>query len=423
MNRIEGTLNERQTKISQRVGALLNGRVFAPEVTEHLEEASARARDPLKMLDAEDIPAAREPASAAARALQLALDAMNKAGEEEAEDKLTDAMRALNNAAAQAQNAPQQTSAEAAKAQADEAANAVEETSQKLRKAAQAQQERGSAAAAKRLAGMANALNGKDLQDALQKAQGQARDRGAAEAAAEKLRALAEEADRKRRLRTLAVMVDHSDSMTGPDQRGETRLRNALKTWNRHTDEAARAFAKQDYYAFSTHLEAAEHFLFSNLNNTVAAISYALSGRGPFSVRIPRALPRAGMLQAVGLRLHLEIELPGLTQLSRAVGAWRPVRRTLGLRSPCSLRPRLACDGPSALQNSATNQPGTALSTSIFQDGYRLAAKFCTEIELPGGIAHGDHVIARRKRPCLFTRVPVAKIITWDTDGPAFARV
>ncbi len=38
-----------------------------------------------------------------------------------------------------------------------------------------------------------------------------------------------------------------------------------------------------------------------------------------------------------------------LSQILRAVGAWRLVRRNLGLRSPRSLRPRLACDGPLAL--------------------------------------------------------------------------
>jgi hypothetical protein len=55
--------------------------------------------------------------------------------------------------------------------------------------------------------------------------------------------------------RTLAVLVDRSDSMSGADQRGETRLRNALRIWNRHADEAGRAFEKLDFFRFSTTLD------------------------------------------------------------------------------------------------------------------------------------------------------------------------
>jgi hypothetical protein len=51
----------------------------------------------------------------------------------------------------------------------------------------------------------------------------------------------------------------------------------------------------------------------------------------------------------------LEHLLFNLSQLSRAVGAWRFPRRNLGLRSLRSLQPRLAYDGPLALKKFATN--------------------------------------------------------------------
>ena len=57
----------------------------------------------------------------------------------------------------------------------------------------------------------------------------------------------------------------------------------------------------------------------------------------------------------------LEQFLVNLTRLSRAVGALQILRNNLGLRSPCSLRPRLAYAGPSALNKLAPDQREIAL--------------------------------------------------------------
>jgi hypothetical protein len=55
--------------------------------------------------------------------------------------------------------------------------------------------------------------------------------------------------------RHLAVIVDRSASMDSVDNRNETRLQNAVKTWKPHEDEAAKAFDQVDYYRFAARLE------------------------------------------------------------------------------------------------------------------------------------------------------------------------
>jgi len=197
-NRIEGTPAERQTQISQRVGALLNGKIFAQEITQHLENGREQARDALHQLDENNIEAAREPAAAAARELRLAAEAMNRAGEQQAKEQLGDALRILSRAADQARTAPQQSSQQAARAQADEAAKQAQQSAADLAKAARDQQETGSAQAAARLAELANELHEQDLQKTLQRLREQPRDNARAQTAAEKLQQLADRAAQQR---------------------------------------------------------------------------------------------------------------------------------------------------------------------------------------------------------------------------------
>ena len=54
--------------------------------------------------------------------------------------------------------------------------------------------------------------------------------------------------------RTLAVLVDRSASMEAADNRGETRLANALRVWKRRASEMQGQFETVDFYRFGTRL-------------------------------------------------------------------------------------------------------------------------------------------------------------------------
>jgi len=58
-------------------------------------------------------------------------------------------------------------------------------------------------------------------------------------------------------VRTLAVIVDRSDSMTRTDNRGVTRLSDALATWRRFAPAAQRIFAKTEYFTVGSDLRPA----------------------------------------------------------------------------------------------------------------------------------------------------------------------
>jgi hypothetical protein len=197
-NRIDGTPTERQTKISQRVGALVNGQVFVPEVLAHLGKARDFARDSLRQLDAGDTPAAREPAAAAASELRLAADAMSRAGDEQAKEALVKALQKLSEAAAEARHAPEENTEAAARERAEAAARQANEMARELAAAAQRQQESGSAQAAKKLDELAKALAGDDLKKALDALEMQPRDAARANEAASRLQALADRAGREK---------------------------------------------------------------------------------------------------------------------------------------------------------------------------------------------------------------------------------
>jgi len=190
-NRITGTPGERQTQISQRVGALLNGQDFDPETTGHLEKGRDQAQESLRQLDAQDPDKAREPAATAAQEIQLAVDAMNKAGDEKAQQQMAAALRALNQAADQARSAPTQGSDQQARDAAQKAAQQAAQTRNDLADAAQQQQATGSQTAAAQMAALANALNDQKLREQLQKLHDQPRDPATAETAARHLDDLA----------------------------------------------------------------------------------------------------------------------------------------------------------------------------------------------------------------------------------------
>lgn len=191
-NKIEGTLAERQTQIAQRLGAMLNGKTFLPEITQHLEKGHEDARTSLSRIDAADQPAAREPAASAARELQMAIEAMNKQGEDQAKEELTAAAKILNQAADEARSAPQQRSPEEARQKADEAGQKAAEAARKLADAAREQQETGSQKAAQRLAELSKAVSAQETRKALAEMRQRPRDAAKAQEAGDRLQRLAE---------------------------------------------------------------------------------------------------------------------------------------------------------------------------------------------------------------------------------------
>lgn len=193
---IKGTPTERQTQISQRIGALLNQQGLTPETLQHLQNARTLAGDSLRQLDAGDSPAAREPAAAAASELRRAVDATNRAGTEQANRELAEALQKLSEASATARNAPKESSDVAARKQAEEAARQASETARQLAEAARKQQETGSAQAAQKLNDLARQLSGDDLKKALDQLHEKPRDEARASEAAARLQNLANLAGR-----------------------------------------------------------------------------------------------------------------------------------------------------------------------------------------------------------------------------------
>ena len=190
-DKITGTLSERQTQLSQRAGALLNGQVFTPEITGHIEKGRDLARTSLGHLDGKDLAAAREPATTAAREFQLAVDAMNRAGEQKAREELARAMDQLGEAAEGARNAPNQPSDAASQKAAEEAEEKARQTARELAAAAQAQQEAGSEKAAQRIKETAIALTKEDVAKALDRLRNAPRDAALANDAADRLQEIA----------------------------------------------------------------------------------------------------------------------------------------------------------------------------------------------------------------------------------------
>ena len=72
--------------------------------------------------------------------------------------------------------------------------------------------------------------------------------------------------------RPLAVVVDHSASMTTPDQRGITRLSSALHAWKKVETDAIRSFALLRYFRFSESLHEA--------SDLESAVNSSESGNG-----------------------------------------------------------------------------------------------------------------------------------------------
>ena len=192
-NQINGTPSERQTQISQRLGALLNGQNFDPSVTEHLENGRKEAGDALKQLDAGDNAKAQEPTATAARELGLAKQEMNKTGEEKAQEQIAAAVKLLNDAAGQARNAPQQATDDAARESAQKSAENTQKAANDLGRAAQNQQETGSEKEAQRMKDFANMLNDAKLRSDLKGLGNQPRDTKQAGAVGDELAKIADQ--------------------------------------------------------------------------------------------------------------------------------------------------------------------------------------------------------------------------------------
>jgi len=169
----KGTLAERQARVLQGVGTLLNtNEVLPPPVQEALKDAQKDATQSIHRLDQGDTEGAREPASLAAKDLQRAVAEMNKAGEEQTKTQMAEAQQKLNDLARQlddlkkngAPNAPQQLADAAAK---------LKDLQQHLEHAADHQQEAGSAKGAQRLNQLAKGIEDQkveqDLRDMAQK--------------------------------------------------------------------------------------------------------------------------------------------------------------------------------------------------------------------------------------------------------------
>ncbi|MEI6779788.1 MAG: hypothetical protein WCQ21_02600 [Verrucomicrobiota bacterium] len=60
--------------------------------------------------------------------------------------------------------------------------------------------------------------------------------------------------------RRLAVLVDRSDSMSQPDNRGVTRLASAARLWQPHEAEAHETFARVEYFQFAGEVRPARDF-------------------------------------------------------------------------------------------------------------------------------------------------------------------
>lgn len=245
-SRIAGTAAERQTQVSQRTGALLNGNVFGPETTGHLENAHTQALEALRHLDAQDAAAAVEPAAATARELRLAMDAMLRAAEQQAKEQMESALRDVNNAADEAKSAPDQQTDQKASEKAQQAAQKAAQVRSDLAQAAQQQQETGSEAAAKRMAKVANDLGDPKLLAQLEKLKQEARNREAADAAAKHLSDIAQSSalqgtgDKSSEKEDLAHLVERMERIranlarVADSQPGSTAQQSAQGAPNSH---------------------------------------------------------------------------------------------------------------------------------------------------------------------------------------------
>ncbi len=195
---VAGTPGERQTKIKERIGDILNNPAIQPDALKHLQSGDDFAGQSQERIGENDFAAASEPAAEAARELRQASEALRSSGNRMAKDRLADALLQLSAAAGNARRAPQaKTDADAA-AELKQIEGAIAQAANQLAAEAQRQQENGATNAFERLADMARLLQGQSLQQMLAQAQAAPRDAAQAGALAQKLDELAQRAGQQR---------------------------------------------------------------------------------------------------------------------------------------------------------------------------------------------------------------------------------
>jgi hypothetical protein len=154
----KGTFAERETRIAQGISVLQNGnKVFPDAVNTALATAQKDATAALQALHANDNSSAQQPAVAATRDLQGALNAMNAAGDQDSKQALTDAQQRLNALAGQLRELAQKPPPDAS-AKLMDLAKGVAQVRSDLEAAADKEQQAGSANDAQQLNNLAQAL-------------------------------------------------------------------------------------------------------------------------------------------------------------------------------------------------------------------------------------------------------------------------
>jgi len=193
-NADKGTVAERQARVLQGIGTLLNGNdALPPTVQPPLQEAQKHATQSVHQLDLSDKEGAREPAFTAAQDLQRAVAEMNKVGEEQTRTAMEAAQAKLNDLAQQLRELAQDTPSDAPQKLADIAAQ-LNDLQGQLHDAANQQQESGSAAAAQRLEQLAKAIADEKVGDDLADMSKNGLDANKASGDAQKLEKLAGQA-------------------------------------------------------------------------------------------------------------------------------------------------------------------------------------------------------------------------------------
>ena len=187
----KGTYAERQTHILQGIAVIQNdNKVFPDTVMAALANAQRDATDSERQLALNQNQDAREPAAAAERDLQDAVNAMYAAGDEETKEAMDDAKQKLDDLASQLRELAGNLPPDAPAKLKDMAAQ-VAATQEELNRAADHQQEAGSAKGAEQLARLAEKLRQQQFASQLAQMSQNQIDPGRASALADQLEAAA----------------------------------------------------------------------------------------------------------------------------------------------------------------------------------------------------------------------------------------
>lgn len=195
---IVGTPAERQAKIKTHIGEFLDDPAVTAEAMRHLQVGGDYVDVSQSRINQKEFSAASEPAADAARELRQTAAALRSGGNQDAQNKLADALLKLAAAAGNVRRAADaKTDADAA-AELKKTEQAIHDAARQLNAEAQRQQENGATNAATRLGDMAKMLEGESLKQMLAQAQATPRDGAQNEALAKKLDDLAQHAGQQR---------------------------------------------------------------------------------------------------------------------------------------------------------------------------------------------------------------------------------